>query len=79
VNGKHEVRLQRIEERIEKLHEKMDELAENEAEAANATDIRWLKGTVRGLAASAAGISGGASRGLLEITVAPSLVNTRSA
>jgi hypothetical protein len=27
VNGKHEVRLERIEERIDKLHDKMDELS----------------------------------------------------
>ena len=47
MNGKHEVRLERIEERIDKLPDKMDELAKNEA--GNRTDTGWLKRAVRGL------------------------------
>jgi hypothetical protein len=46
VNGEHAHRLERIEKRVDELHDKMDELAETEA--ANATDIVWLKWTMRG-------------------------------
>ena len=53
MNGEHAHRLERIEQRVDELHDKMDELAE--AEAANATDIVWLKWAVRGLVASAVG------------------------
>ncbi|PSG98224.1 hypothetical protein BRD56_01095 [Thermoplasmatales archaeon SW_10_69_26] len=56
MNGKHEVRLERIEERIDELHEKMDELAENDA--GNRTDTGWLKRAVREVVASVAGVGG---------------------
>lgn len=56
MNGEHAHRLERIEQRVDELHEKMDRLAE--AEAANATDIVWLKWAVRLLVASVTGIGG---------------------
>lgn len=52
-NGKHEVRLERIEKRLEEINEKMDVLVEQGV--VNETDIRWLKWAVRGLLAGALG------------------------
>lgn len=54
MNGKHEVRLERIEQSLRELHEKVDTLVEGEAE--NRTDIVWLKWTVRLLAGAVLGI-----------------------
>lgn len=53
MNGEHAHRLERIEKRVDELHDKLDELAESEA--ANATDIVWLKWAVRGLLIAGAG------------------------
>lgn len=63
MNGEHAHRLERIEQRVDELHEKLDELAENEA--ANATDIVWLKWAVRGLVAGAVGVGGATLNGLV--------------
>lgn len=56
MNGKHEVRLERIEARIEELHEKVDALVEGEAE--NRTDIVWLTWMVRLLIGAVLGVGG---------------------
>lgn len=62
-NGKHELRLERIEKRLEEINEKMDVLVEQGV--VNETDIRWLKWAVRGLLASAVGLSGAVYGGVL--------------
>lgn len=56
MNGKHEVRLERIEESLQGLHEKVDALVEGEAE--NRTDIVWLKWGLRLLFAALLGLGG---------------------
>lgn len=55
VNGKHEVRLERIERSLSNLHGKMDDMIETGA--VNEADILWLKWAVRGLIAIA--VAGG--------------------
>ncbi len=53
MNGKHEIRLERIEESLSELHEKVDRMVETGV--VNEADIRWLKWAVRGLLAGVAG------------------------
>lgn len=56
MNGEHAHRLERIEQRVDELHEKLDGIAE--AEAANATDIVWLKWAVRAIVLAGLGLGG---------------------
>lgn len=56
VNGKHEVRLERIERSLGELHEKVDHMVETGA--VNATDIVWLKWWIRALIAVVLGFGG---------------------
>lgn len=56
MNGKHEVRLERIEARIEELHDKVDALVETGA--VNEADIIWLKWGMRILFGALLGLGG---------------------
>lgn len=56
MNGKHEVRLERIEQSLEELHEKVDGLVETGA--VNEADILWLKWGLRALLAGMLGVGG---------------------
>lgn len=63
MNGKHEVRLERIEKSLEELHEKMDAMVETGA--VNEADIVWLKWGMRALFAASIGLGGLTLRGTL--------------
>lgn len=56
MNGKHEVRLERIEKSLEELHEKVDGLLETGA--VNEADIVWLKWGLRLVLAGLVGLGG---------------------
>lgn len=56
MNGKHEVRLERIEQSLRDLHEKVDGMTETGV--VNEADIVWLKWAVRLLVAGVLGVGG---------------------
>lgn len=56
MNGKHEVRLERIERSLRDLHEKVDGMIETGV--VNEADIVWLKWAVRLLIGAVAGVGG---------------------
>lgn len=63
LNGKHEVRLERIEQSLQDLHDKVDDIVETGV--VNKADIVWLKWTSRLLLAAVMGLGGATLGGVV--------------
>lgn len=63
LDGRHEVRLDRIEDSLKVLHKKLDRIADESAVAR--TDVAWLKWGMRVLFAAVLGVGSIASQAVL--------------